>query len=46
MLLALKDKTLSVEEPKTITWICETRVYMLLSNSKNPNKFCNNINLD
>lgn len=27
MLLALKDKTLSVQEPKTIKWIYETRVH-------------------
>lgn len=46
MLLAFKDKTLSVEEPKTITWIYDSRVYKLLSNSKNPNKFFNNINFD
>lgn len=28
MLLALADKTLCVEEPKTITWIYETSVYI------------------
>lgn len=49
MLLAFTDKTrVSVEEPKTIIWIYEMRIfiYIPLSNSKNPNKFCNNINLD
>lgn len=30
MLLALKDKTFSVEEPKTITWIYEMRVYAVI----------------
>lgn len=30
MLLALKDKTFSVEEPKTIIWIYEMRVYVVI----------------
>lgn len=30
MLLALKDKTLFVEKPKTIIWIYETRIYVVI----------------